>query len=126
MDAVAGTGARIRDTRKTLPGLRALEKYAVRCGGGVNHRMSLGDAALIKDNHVAAAGSVRAAIAAVRSAPAIPLEVEVDTLDQFDEAVAAGAELILLDNFSTAGHGEAVRRVRSADRTGCCWRPPAG
>ena len=64
---MAGTGARIRDTRKTLPGLRALEKYAVRCGGGVNHRMSLGDAALIKDNHVAAAGSVRAAIAAVRA-----------------------------------------------------------
>ena len=68
VDAVAGTGARIRDTRKTLPGLRALEKYAVRCGGGVNHRMSLGDAALIKDNHVAAAGSVRAAIEAVRAA----------------------------------------------------------
>ena len=115
VDAVAGTGARIRDTRKTLPGLRALEKYAVRCGGGVNHRMSLGDAALIKDNHVAAAGSVRAAIDAVRSSnPAIPLEVEVDTLDQFDEAVDAGAELILLDNFSTSDTVEAVRRARSA------------
>jgi len=117
VDAVAGTGASIRDTRKTLPGLRALEKYAVRCGGGVNHRMSLGDAALIKDNHVAAAGSVRAAIAAVRVRdPAIALEVEVDTLDQLDEAIAAGAELILLDNFSLAGTEEAVRRVRSADR----------
>ncbi len=87
-DAVAGTGARIRDTRKTTPGLRALEKYAVRCGGGVNHRMSLSDAALIKDNHVAAAGSVAAAFAAVRArAPGLPLEVECDTLDQ----VARGA-----------------------------------
>lgn len=117
VDAVAGTGARIRDTRKTLPGLRALEKYAVRCGGGVNHRMSLGDAALIKDNHVAAAGSVRAAIAAVRSRHStIPLEVEVDTLDQFDEAVLSGAELVLLDNFSTVDTVEAVRRARAADR----------
>lgn len=114
VDAVAGTGARIRDTRKTLPGLRALEKYAVRCGGGVNHRMSLGDAALIKDNHVAAAGSVRAAIEAVRALdPSIPLEVEVDNLDQFDEAVTAGATLVLLDNFSTADTVEAVHRVRS-------------
>ena len=117
VDAVAGTGARIRDTRKTLPGLRALEKYAVRCGGGVNHRMSLGDAALIKDNHVAAAGSVRAAIEAVRALrPDIPLEVEVDTLDQFDEAVDAGAELVLLDNFSTARHGGGGRRAASAPR----------
>jgi nicotinate-nucleotide pyrophosphorylase (carboxylating) len=100
-DAVAGTGARIRDTRKTTPGLRALEKYAVRCGGGVNHRMSLSDAALIKDNHVAAAGSVAAAFAAVRTlAPGLPLEVECDTLDQVAEALAAGADLILLDNFT--------------------------
>lgn len=114
-DAVAGTGARIRDTRKTLPGLRALEKYAVRCGGGLNHRMSLGDAALIKDNHVAAAGSVRAAIEAVRARnPVIALEVEVDDLVQFDEAVAAGATLVLLDNFSTADTVEAVRRAHSA------------
>ncbi len=114
VDAVAGTGARIRDTRKTMPGLRALEKYAVRCGGGVNHRMSLGDAALIKDNHVAAAGSVRAAILAVRSLqPEIGLEVEVDTMDQLDEALAAGAELILLDNFTVADTAEAVHRTRS-------------
>jgi nicotinate-nucleotide pyrophosphorylase (carboxylating) len=99
-DAVAGTGARIRDTRKTTPGLRALEKYAVRCGGGVNHRMSLSDAALIKDNHVAAAGSVAGAFAAVRAlAPGLPLEVECDTLEQVGEALAAGADLILLDNF---------------------------
>lgn len=113
VDAVAGTGAQIRDTRKTLPGLRALEKYAVRCGGGVNHRMGLGDAALIKDNHVAAAGSVAAAVRAVRRlAPDIPLEVEVDTLEQLDEALAAGAALVLLDNFDLADTMTAVRRVR--------------
>jgi nicotinate-nucleotide pyrophosphorylase (carboxylating) len=98
-DAVAGTGAAVRDTRKTLPGLRQLEKYAVRCGGGSNHRMGLGDAALIKDNHVAAAGGVAAAIRAVRAAaPGLPLEVECDTLDQVGEALEAGAGLILLDN----------------------------
>ncbi len=109
-DAVAGTAAAIRDTRKTTPGLRALEKYAVRCGGGVNHRMSLSDAALIKDNHVAAAGSVAAAFAAVRSqAPGLPLEVECDTLDQVAEALAAGADLILLDNFTIADMAAAVR-----------------
>ena len=91
VDAVAGTGAAIRDTRKTTPGLRALEKYAVRCGGGVNHRMALGDAALIKDNHVAAAGGIPPAVEAVRAhAPGIPLEVECDTLDQVREAIAAG------------------------------------
>ena len=112
VDAVAGTRAHIRDTRKTLPGLRALEKYAVRCGGGVNHRMSLGDAALIKDNHVNAAGSVRQAIAAVRSLdPHTPLEVEVDTLQQLDEALAEGVPLVLLDNFSLADTREAVRRA---------------
>ncbi|MGA3152167.1 MAG: carboxylating nicotinate-nucleotide diphosphorylase [Streptosporangiaceae bacterium] len=110
VDAVAGTGAQIRDTRKTLPGLRALEKYAVRCGGGVNHRMSLADAALIKDNHVAAAGSVAAAFAAVTArAGGLPVEVECDTLAQVAEAVAAGAELILLDNFTVPQLAEAVR-----------------
>jgi nicotinate-nucleotide pyrophosphorylase (carboxylating) len=108
-DAVAGTRARIRDTRKTTPGLRALEKYAVRCGGGVNHRMSLSDAALIKDNHVAAAGSVSAAFAAIRArAPGLPVEVECDTLDQVAEALAAGADLILLDNFAIADMTAAV------------------
>ena len=110
VDAVAGTGVSIRDTRKTLPGLRSLEKYAVRRGGGVNHRMSLSDAALIKDNHVAAAGSVAAAFAAVRArAPGVPLEVECDTLDQVAEALAAGADLILLDNFDVPGLAAAVR-----------------
>jgi nicotinate-nucleotide pyrophosphorylase (carboxylating) len=109
-DAIAGTGAFVRDTRKTLPGLRVLEKYAVRCGGGVNHRMSLSDAALIKDNHVAAAGSVAAAFAAVRAqAPGVPLEVECDTLEEVTEALAAGADLILLDNFDVPGLAAAVR-----------------
>jgi len=102
-DAVSGTKAQIRDTRKTMPGLRALEKYAVRCGGGVNHRMSLSDAALIKDNHVAAAGSVTRAFQLVRAAtPELPIEVEVDTRAQCAEAIEAGAELILLDNMSLA------------------------
>jgi nicotinate-nucleotide pyrophosphorylase (carboxylating) len=103
VDAVAGTEAKIRDTRKTLPGLRALQKYAVRVGGGVNHRMGLGDAALIKDNHVAAAGSVVAALRAVRAAaPDLPCEVEVDSLEQLDEVLAedlGDGALVLLDNF---------------------------
>ena len=100
VDAVEGTGVKIRDTRKTLPGLRALQKYAVRVGGGVNHRMGLGDAALIKDNHVAAAGSVVAALRAVRAAaPDLPCEVEVDTLEQLDEVLGEDVQLILLDNF---------------------------
>ena len=109
VDAVAGTDARIRDTRKTLPGLRALQKYAVRCGGGVNHRMSLSDAALIKDNHVAAAGSVAAAFAAVSERSGdVAVEVECDTLEQVAEAAAAGAELILLDNFTVDQMARAV------------------
>jgi len=100
-DAVSGTKAQIRDTRKTLPGLRALEKYAVRCGGGVNHRMSLSDAALIKDNHVVAAGSVARAYQLVsEAAPDLPVEVEVDDVEQCAEAIAVGAQLILLDNMS--------------------------
>ena len=100
VDAVKGTKAKIRDTRKTLPGLRALQKYAVRVGGGVNHRMGLGDATLIKDNHVAAAGSVVAALRAVRAAaPDLPCEVEVDSLEQLDEVLAEDLELVLLDNF---------------------------
>jgi nicotinate-nucleotide pyrophosphorylase (carboxylating) len=107
-DAIEGTGARVRDTRKTLPGLRALQKYAVRCGGGVNHRMSLQDAALIKDNHIAAAGSVTAAFTAVR-APGLHVQVECDTLDQVREALDAGASAILLDNMGIAEMTEAVR-----------------
>jgi nicotinate-nucleotide pyrophosphorylase (carboxylating) len=111
VDAVHGTKAKIRDTRKTLPGLRALQKYAVRVGGGVNHRLGLGDAALIKDNHVAAAGSVVAALRAVRAAaPDLPCEVEVDSLEQFDEVLNEGAELVLLDNFPVWQTQIAVQR----------------
>ncbi len=114
VDAVAGTGAAVRDTRKTTPGLRRLEKYAVRCGGGVNHRYGLGDEALVKDNHVAAAGGVAAALAAVRAvAPSLPVEVECDTVDQVREAVAAGAPLVLLDNMSLDETREAVAVARS-------------
>jgi nicotinate-nucleotide pyrophosphorylase (carboxylating) len=115
VDAVDGTGAAIRDTRKTTPGLRALEKYAVRCGGGINHRMALGDAALVKDNHVAAAGGIRQAVEAVRRhAPEIALEVECDTLEQVREAIAAGVGLILLDNFALDDTREAVRLARGS------------
>ena len=100
VDALEGTSAKVRDTRKTTPGLRVLEKYAVRCGGGVNHRMSLSDAALVKDNHVVAAGGVAAAFDAVRTMwPGIPVEVEVDSLSQLTEVLDAGADLVLLDNF---------------------------
>lgn len=111
VEAVDGTAARIRDTRKTLPGMRALQKYAVRVGGGVNHRMGLGDAALVKDNHVAAAGSVLAALAAVRSAaPDISCEVEVDSLEQLDDILGADVELVLLDNFPVWQTQIAVQR----------------
>ncbi|HEX5569183.1 MAG TPA: carboxylating nicotinate-nucleotide diphosphorylase [Streptomyces sp.] len=111
-DALAGTGTRVRDTRKTTPGLRALEKYAVRCGGGVNHRMSLSDAALVKDNHVIAAGGVAEAFRSVRAEfPDVPIEVEVDRLDQIEPVLAEGADLILLDNFTPEQTAEAVRLV---------------
>ncbi|WP_372492285.1 carboxylating nicotinate-nucleotide diphosphorylase [Actinomadura litoris] len=112
-DAMEGTKARVRDTRKTLPGLRALQKYAVRCGGGVNHRMGLHDSALIKDNHIAAAGSVSKAYEAVRAVyPSLHIQVECDTLDQVVEALAVGARAILLDNMSDAEMSEAVALVR--------------
>lgn len=108
-DAIAASGAQVRDTRKTTPGLRALEKYAVRCGGGVNHRMSLSDAALVKDNHIVAAGGVAQAFAAVRAAaPKIAVEIEVDTLEQLHVALGAGADLVLLDNMSPAVLRDAV------------------
>jgi nicotinate-nucleotide pyrophosphorylase (carboxylating) len=101
VDLLGPDGPKVRDTRKTLPGLRALQKYAVRCGGGVNHRMSLSDAALIKDNHVVAAGGVAQAFRAVRERfPEVPLEVEVDSLSQLEEVLEAGADLVLLDNFT--------------------------
>ena len=113
--AVEGTGAVIRDSRKTLPGLRTVEKYAVRCGGGSNHRMGLGDSVLIKDNHIQAAGSVAAALAAVAAtAPGLHCEVEVDDLVQLKEAVTAGAAEVLLDNFTRDQCAEAVQFVREA------------
>lgn len=109
--AVDGTKAKVRDTRKTLPGLRVLQKYAVRVGGGVNHRMGLGDAALIKDNHVVAAGSVVGALRAVRdAAPSLPCEVEVDSLEQLDAVLPEKPELVLLDNFPVWQTQMAVQR----------------
>jgi nicotinate-nucleotide pyrophosphorylase (carboxylating) len=108
--ALEGTSARVLDTRKTLPAWRALQKYAVRCGGGVNHRFGLADMAMVKDNHVIAAGGVLPAYDAVRARhPGLPVEVEVTDLDQLRELVAAGCERILLDNMSTEMMAEAVR-----------------
>ena len=115
VEAVAGTDAHIRDTRKTTPGLRLLEKYAVRCGGGVNHRMALSDAALVKDNHVVAAGGVAAAFDAVRRQfPDLEVEVECDTVKQVREVVEAGADLVLLDNMSVDDMRAAVEICRAA------------
>jgi nicotinate-nucleotide pyrophosphorylase (carboxylating) len=120
VQAVSGTGSQVRDTRKTLPGMRAVEKYAVRCGGALNHRMSLSDAILIKDNHVAAFGSVARALEAAkhaaRSHPGseLEIEVEVDTLMELDEALAAGARLVLIDNMSVQDTREAVARAKQA------------
>jgi nicotinate-nucleotide pyrophosphorylase (carboxylating) len=109
-DAVAGTACRILDTRKTLPGLRSAQKYAVRCGGGHNHRMGLYDRVLIKENHIAAAGSLTGAIgAARRSAPGLTVEVEVESLAELEEALNARPDIIMLDEFSTADMTSAVR-----------------
>ncbi len=117
VDAVAGTGAQIRDTRKTTPGLRALEKYAVRCGGGVNHRMSLSDAALVKDNHVVAAGGVAEAFRLVRQRfPDIPVEVEADDVAGAVAAADAGADLVLLDNMPVPELRHAVQLVAGRAR----------
>jgi nicotinate-nucleotide pyrophosphorylase (carboxylating) len=111
-DLVSGTNATVLDTRKTTPGLRALEKYAVRCGGGANHRMGLDDAVLVKDNHVRIAGGIGAALAAVRAAgTGLPAEIEADTLDQVAEALEGGAERILLDNMTPAEVARAVALV---------------
>jgi nicotinate-nucleotide pyrophosphorylase (carboxylating) len=113
--AVEGTGALVRDTRKTVPGLRAAQKYAVRCGGGRNHRMGLGDQALVKDNHVVAAGGVAAALLAVRARhPDVACEVECDMYEQVVEAVAAGARLVLLDNMDVATLRRCVEVARPA------------
>lgn len=112
-----GTKAVVRDTRKTTPGMRVVEKYAVRMGGGSNHRMNLADAALVKDNHVLAAGGVAQAFAAVRAKyPDVPVEIEVDDLTQLEQAIDAGADLVLLDNFSLDDMVEAVRRTAGRAR----------
>jgi nicotinate-nucleotide pyrophosphorylase (carboxylating) len=113
VDAVAGTNARIVCTRKTTPGLRILEKYAVRCGGGFNHRFGLDDAVLIKDNHIAAAGGIRPAVERARLGLGhmVEIEVEVDTLDQLDEALSLNVRTILLDNMDLSALRNAVHRV---------------
>ncbi len=116
VEQLAGTNARVRDTRKTTPGLRQLEKYAVRCGGGVNHRAGLHDAVLVKDNHVLAAGGVGAALAAVHAhlgGRQVVVQTEIDRLDQLDEALDHGATQILLDNMSLDELREAVARTRA-------------
>jgi nicotinate-nucleotide pyrophosphorylase (carboxylating) len=116
-DALDGTPATVRDTRKTTPGLRALEKYAVRCGGGENHRMGLSDMALVKDNHVVAAGGVTAAYNRVRALEStIPVEIEVDSLDGLREAITAGADEVLIDNFTLDQMREAVELRDGAER----------
>ena len=112
VNAIAGTKCEIRDTRKTTPGWRELEKFAVHMGGGTNHRMSLSDAALIKDNHIAAAGGVKAAFNAVRSAfPTAPIEIEVDTLEQLAEVLPLKPDLVLLDNMTPEQCRAAVSMV---------------
>jgi nicotinate-nucleotide pyrophosphorylase (carboxylating) len=109
VDAVRGTGTRILDTRKTIPGLRRAQKYAVRCGGGTNHRIGLFDAMMLKENHIIAAGGIRPAVRAARMIhPALPLIVEVETMDELAEAIAASADRALLDNFTPAMLKEAV------------------
>ena len=114
VEAVAGTGCRILDTRKTLPGLRLAQKYAARCGGAQNHRMGLYDMVLIKENHIIAAGSIGGAVAtARRTSPGIPVEVEVETLAEFDQACESGADIILLDELSLDDMREAVKRNRA-------------
>jgi nicotinate-nucleotide pyrophosphorylase (carboxylating) len=115
--ALAGTHCRILDTRKTIPGLRSAQKYAVRCGGGDNHRLGLFDMVLIKENHIAAAGSIAAAVSAARrDASAVPIEVEVESLGQLHQALDAGADRVLLDNFELASLRDAVALNRAHRR----------
>jgi nicotinate-nucleotide pyrophosphorylase (carboxylating) len=115
--AVAGTGCRVLDTRKTLPGLRTAQKYAVACGGGGNHRIGLYDLILLKENHIAAAGSIRSAVQAARSQfPGLRVEVETEDLQQLDEALAAGADIIMLDDFSLDDMRRAVAVNRASAR----------
>jgi nicotinate-nucleotide pyrophosphorylase (carboxylating) len=127
VNAVAGTKASVSDTRKTTPGLRMLEKEAVRLGGGRNHRIGLYDGILVKDNHLVAAGGIRAAVAAARAGtPALPVQVEVDSLAQLDEALDAGVDAVLLDNMPPARVAEAVARIRAHPGGGGCWIEASG
>lgn len=128
VEAVSGTGASVSDTRKTTPGLRAFEKYAVHVGGGRNHRMGLFDAVLIKDNHRAVAGGAAAAVEAARRAggPAMPIQIEVDSLAELREVLDLGVEAVLLDNMAPAQVAEAVSLVRSHPRGRACWIEASG
>ncbi len=117
VEALAGTACQILDTRKTIPGLRSAQKYAVRCGGGVNHRIGLYDMVLIKENHIAAAGSIAAAVSAARThAPQLRVEVEVENLEQLQQALDANADIIMLDNFELEHMREAVQLNRGRQR----------
>ena len=115
VELVAGTSARIYDTRKTVPGLRIAQKYAVTVGGGENQRMALYDAILIKENHIAAAGGIREALAEAFKRQNVPVQIEVETIDQLNEALAAGAKSVMLDNFSLDNMREAVRITKESD-----------
>lgn len=128
VEALADTGAKVLDTRKTTPGLRELEKYAVRCGGGTNKRMGLYDCAMVKDNHIVATGSVSAAFDAIQSAfPRIPIQVEVETWDQAREALAAGATFLMLDNMDAAQMASIVASVRALEHDiGKVWLEATG
>ena len=128
VDALEGTGARVLDTRKTTPGLRELEKYAVRCGGGVNKRMGLFDCAMVKDNHIVAAGSVVGAIAAIAERfPDVPIQVEVESWEQAQEALDAGVRFLMLDNVPPATMAQWVARVRALEPTlGKVWIEATG
>lgn len=127
VDAIAGTNASVSDTRKTTPGLRLLEKQAVRVGGGRNHRIGLYDGILIKDNHLVAGGGIRAAVAAARNGGrGLPLQVEVDSFEQLDEALAAGVDAVLLDNMPPGRVAEAVARIRAHPAGRDCWIEASG
>jgi len=127
VDELAGTGVSISDTRKTTPGLRAFEKYAVRAGGGRNHRIGLYDAVLIKDNHIAAAGGIAAALGAVRSAGVrVPVQIEVDSLEQLAEALDFGINAVLLDNMRPDTVADAVRQIRARPKGAGCWIEASG
>jgi nicotinate-nucleotide pyrophosphorylase (carboxylating) len=128
VDAVAGTGASVSDTRKTTPGFRVFEKYAVRMGGGRNHRAGLYDAVLIKDNHLAAAGGIRAALeaAAAHRTAGTPIQVEVDDFDQLADALRFGVDAVLLDNMSPEGAAQAVALIRASPEGRACWVEASG